>query len=457
MQLGRLRSTGLRRCYALQGSFRAPQQPCLGAPLTVPLRCRLQQAGCQGPEDRCRSFCSARGARIRRKPDGSYAEAVEDNSAEQALFETALKPSEGTSLEDRLAAVRQLGQLASAPSSPSAAEEALHELLQSVVGEGAASVRKTAELSLYTCWQISGDDQVDNLLAEGMALFEKQKLTESVKVFTDIIEMAPNFAESYHKRASAQFLLKEFDKSIADCERALQLKPRHFGCLTGIGICHHSREDRPEALRWFKQALRVHPHMEGPRLAVDRLELSWGDTVRSCLTPEIKRTAVALKERSSSSTAPSPSGLRCSWDMHHVTPAGEKTDKGFTYCFRAKVQNDGSSASPVRSIARFYLMRHENGDISPALSDVTDGATRFMLEPGQSMSLSWHVLTESAAEAAAGGLLLERPDRVCSDVAERFIVAELEGITPTAIPESEMERLRVGHLYMGRLDLRKMT
>ena len=44
-----------------------------------------------------------------------------------------------------------------------------------------------------------------------------------------LILRAPLFAEAYNQRAIVHFRLKQFERSIADCERVLELNPHHFG------------------------------------------------------------------------------------------------------------------------------------------------------------------------------------------------------------------------------------
>ena len=40
-----------------------------------------------------------------------------------------------------------------------------------------------------------------------------------------LVQKAPRFAEAYNQRAILHFRLKQYDRSIADCEKTLQLNP----------------------------------------------------------------------------------------------------------------------------------------------------------------------------------------------------------------------------------------
>ena len=63
----------------------------------------------------------------------------------------------------------------------------------------------------------------------------------------------------------------ELDKSRADVERTLELEPRHFGALSGLGQIELQRGDREEALKAFEHALDANPHLAGARKMAARL------------------------------------------------------------------------------------------------------------------------------------------------------------------------------------------
>ena len=61
-------------------------------------------------------------------------------------------------------------------------------------------------------------------------------LIMSIAFFTRVIEKKPDFAEGWNKRATAYFMIGEFDKSMLDINQTLKLEPRHFGALDGMGL-----------------------------------------------------------------------------------------------------------------------------------------------------------------------------------------------------------------------------
>jgi tetratricopeptide (TPR) repeat protein len=123
-------------------------------------------------------------------------------------------------------------------------------------------VRVAAQEVMWTIWLRSGNDQIDTLMAEGIRFMEAEQYPEAVEVFDQIIARAPEFAEGYNKRATVYYLLLEFEKSIADIHRTLELNPVHFGALSGMGLCYLGLVEPRQALEWFEHAVAVNPNMD---------------------------------------------------------------------------------------------------------------------------------------------------------------------------------------------------
>merc|ERR1711988_497299 len=116
---------------------------------------------------------------------------------------------------------------------------------------------------------------------------ERQQLQDAVDAFTRVVDMAPDFAEGWNKRATVLCALGELGRSIEDCNRVLKLKPRHFGCLTGLAVCHIGRGEQVDALNRLREALRVHPGMRGASDMLEQVEFQ--SVMDTHLKPHIDR------------------------------------------------------------------------------------------------------------------------------------------------------------------------
>ena len=128
-----------------------------------------------------------------------------------------------------------------------------------------------AEHFIWMIWLESGREDVDRLMEAGIEEMGTGRLRESIETFGRIIDLAPEFAEGWNKRATAHYLAGELDASIRDVERTLALEPRHFGAMSGLGLINLAKGDEREALRAFEATLKVHPRAPAARFHVLRL------------------------------------------------------------------------------------------------------------------------------------------------------------------------------------------
>ena len=122
-------------------------------------------------------------------------------------------------------------------------------------------VREIAEQALWSIWHRSGRAEVDARLQEGIVEMQRRALAQAVDIFTEVVAMAPDFAEGYNKRATTYYLMQEYEKSIRDCEATLARNPVHFGALSGAGLNYLELRNFNKALEYFERAVAVNPNM----------------------------------------------------------------------------------------------------------------------------------------------------------------------------------------------------
>jgi len=132
--------------------------------------------------------------------------------------------------------------------------------------------RDQAEQALWRIWARSGDPEVDRLYQTGIEQMNAGDLQQGIVTFTRIIELKPDFAEGWNKRATLYFLAGELRKSLADCDEAMKRNPYHFGALSGYALIYIRLEYYDRALEYSRRALEVNPNMDGVRRNIDLLE-----------------------------------------------------------------------------------------------------------------------------------------------------------------------------------------
>ena len=129
---------------------------------------------------------------------------------------------------------------------------------------------RTVESLIWEIWEIwdvyDGDGQeVERLMRDGALAMRLRNHHRAEAVLTEVTELAPDFAEGWNRRATARYLAGDYTGSVADIQRTLQLEPRHFGALSGLGLIYSELEEPGNALAAFEAALEINPHMPGAR------------------------------------------------------------------------------------------------------------------------------------------------------------------------------------------------
>ena len=136
-----------------------------------------------------------------------------------------------------------------------------------------APVRQLAEAALWQIWSRSGDRAIDALFLRGVQQMEARQLVEAVATFSEVIRRKPAFAEGWNRRATAYYLLGQYELSMHDCDEVLKRNPNHFGALSGYGQIYLALGDPDRAQPYLERALKVNPNMAGTAAAIRQIEL----------------------------------------------------------------------------------------------------------------------------------------------------------------------------------------
>ena len=110
------------------------------------------------------------------------------------------------------------------------------------------------------------------MLSEGSTLVKNDKLNEAVNIFTKVIELDPNWAEAWNKRATVLYLLGEFQKSQNDIDKVLKLEERHFGALAGQGLVNIQLKNYEKAIMSYEKAQKIYPTMKSPKIMIKEIK-----------------------------------------------------------------------------------------------------------------------------------------------------------------------------------------
>lgn len=147
--------------------------------------------------------------------------------------------------------------------------DSLFARLRRVSGEDEAN---RTEAAIWKLWMSSDSPTAEVLLGQATAAMEAKEFDASLEILDSLVEVYPDFAEAWNKRATLYFYLGRYRESLADIETVLDLEPRHFGALSGRGMIYQKEKNFSAALAAFRDALAVNPAMTSIKNAIKQLE-----------------------------------------------------------------------------------------------------------------------------------------------------------------------------------------
>ncbi|MFS4581114.1 tetratricopeptide repeat protein [Phaeobacter sp. C3_T13_0] len=112
---------------------------------------------------------------------------------------------------------------------------------------------------LWEIWITAPDDQSQELMDAGRERIRVADYSKAAEYFTHLIEYCPLYAEGWNQRAYVYFLRQDYDDSLEDIAKTLELEPRHFGALAGRATVLLSMGRTEIGYDALRQALAINP------------------------------------------------------------------------------------------------------------------------------------------------------------------------------------------------------
>jgi len=141
-------------------------------------------------------------------------------------------------------------------------EERLDQLFAVLKEAKNEQLSQKAVQEIEAIWSKSGSDTIDLLVEWAGDAANNKEYGKALDFLDNVVRLKPDYAEGWNKRATVHFLNKDYGLSIADVERTLELEPRHFGALAGLGIMLQDYNEDARALEFMQRALEINPSLE---------------------------------------------------------------------------------------------------------------------------------------------------------------------------------------------------
>ncbi|TXR49090.1 tetratricopeptide repeat protein [Phyllobacterium endophyticum] len=108
-------------------------------------------------------------------------------------------------------------------------------------------------------WQNSGSATVDLMMGWSAKAMEDKKYSVALDFLDQVVVMKPDYAEGWNRRATLNFMMNDYGRSMADIQKTLALEPRHFGAMAGMAAILKDTGRKEAALQAFERVLTVYP------------------------------------------------------------------------------------------------------------------------------------------------------------------------------------------------------
>ena len=112
---------------------------------------------------------------------------------------------------------------------------------------------------IWNIWYEVDDPKVIEYFEKGIQAMNIRNYPLAIRFFNNLIEVDPNFAEGWNKRATVHFMMGNFDQSMQDIIKTLELEPRHFGALDGMGLIFIHQGQFQQAIDVYDKMLEIFP------------------------------------------------------------------------------------------------------------------------------------------------------------------------------------------------------
>lgn len=141
----------------------------------------------------------------------------------------------------------------------------LHELFERLLACTNPAQAAQIEDAIWDVWMYEGHDGAALALERACSDIAARRYDIAETRLAILLRRRPDWAEAWNKTATLYYVLERDDESVAAIHRTLEIEPRHFGAMCGLGEILRAQGDTEAACLAFSRALRVHPLLGGIR------------------------------------------------------------------------------------------------------------------------------------------------------------------------------------------------
>lgn len=138
---------------------------------------------------------------------------------------------------------------------------ALDELFAELRAAPSAGAADDITRQIWANWMNPSDSELAERMAAASAFLTIGDTRSCLKMLDSIVKDFPDYSEGWNQRATVEYMVNDFESSLADIEKVLAIEPRHFGALSGRVLIYLRQGKHDAALEDMIRALAIHPFL----------------------------------------------------------------------------------------------------------------------------------------------------------------------------------------------------
>ena len=148
----------------------------------------------------------------------------------------------------------------------------LSQLFEQLKKSNNTSIALEIEIKIWNIWSTHPtQEQLTQSLARGSDFMSKGELETAYKIFSTIIDSAPDWAEGWNKRATVLYLMGRYYDSLNDINETLKRESRHFGALSGQGLVQIKLGNYEKAIKSYQAVQKIYPSIKAAKIMIPQL------------------------------------------------------------------------------------------------------------------------------------------------------------------------------------------
>jgi len=146
------------------------------------------------------------------------------------------------------------------PSWATPEQDALFDALKNAPNEQAS---ETIENEIWKSWlEAAPTPELQAKVETAMQRRNVHDFQGAKDLLDEVIATAPDYPEGWNQRAFVLFLQGNYEASLEDIERTLELEPRHFGALSGRAMIFMTLGRVKLGQKALREAVEIHPFLK---------------------------------------------------------------------------------------------------------------------------------------------------------------------------------------------------